>query len=339
VIEAAAVGVARLHGAVLSNTRLTFGRESWVQIPAGAEALSNPVRLRFPALGDLAISIFVCRRTGPATVHAAARQVNYVGSGDQVFDRTGGDLVGLRSWYFLAGVDVLAPPRVRGAVVAMGDSITDGIGSPLDANARWPNDLARRLQRRPGATLSVVDAGISGNRVLSGSPCYGPSGVSRFDADVLTNPDVRLVILLEGTNDIGMSQRTGRCIAPPRDVSAEQIIAGDERIIEDAHARGLRIFGATILPFRGARYWTPAGEAKRDAVNDWIRVSGAFDGVIDFARALADPGDPERLAPGDDSGDHLHPNAAGYQAMAASVDLSTLLRAVSSPDQSRMRRN
>jgi lysophospholipase L1-like esterase len=328
-IDAAAVGLARPDGAVASNRRLTFGEEGWVRIPAGAEVLSNPVRLQVPSLADLAVSVFVCRKTGPATIHVVARQLNYAGSGDQVFDPTGRQFTRIPSWYFLAGVDVLASPQIEGAVVAMGDSITDGVGSPVNANGRWPNDLARRLQAQAGATLAVVDEGISGNRVLNPSPCYGPSGVSRFDGDVLTNPDVRVVVLLEGTNDIGMSDSSGRCGDPHTNVSAQQIIAGEEQMIADAHARGVKVFGATILPFRGARYWSPAGEAKREAINYWIRTSGAFDGVIDFSRVVAETDHPEILAPRFDSGDHLHPNAAGYQAMADSIDLSTLLRAAS----------
>lgn len=331
-INAAAVGVARPGGAVSADVRIKFAGRDSVLIPAGAEAVSDPVHLGVPALTDLAVSVFVCRPTGPATLHVAARQVNYVVSGNHVLDRMGGAFsTPVGSWYFLSGVDVLAPRRVRGAIVALGDSITDGVRSPVNANARWPNDLARRFANRPGATLGIVDEGISGNRVLSGSACYGPSGVSRFNEDVLSNPGVRLVVLLEGVNDIGLSQTRGPCGTPHTSVSAQQIIDGDERMIDDAHARGLRIIGATILPFRGARYWTPAGEAKREAINEWIRTSGAFDGVIDFAPVVADPSEPERLAPGYDSGDHLHPDAAGYAAMAGSVDLSMLLRAAASP--------
>jgi lysophospholipase L1-like esterase len=332
-IDAAAVGLARPDGSVQSDKRLTFGEGGWVRIPAGAEVLSNPVRLQVPSLSDLAVSVFVCRKTGPATVHVVARQVNYGGSGDQVFDHSGRHFSPIKSWYFLAGVDVLASPRVEGAVVAFGDSITDGVGSPVNANARWPNDLSRRLDReQSGATLAVIDEGISGNRVLTASPCYGPSGVSRFDGDVLTNPDVRVVILLEGTNDIGMSDSIGRCGDPHTNVSAQQIIAGDEQMTADAHARGVKVFGATILPFKGARYWTPAGEAKREALNYWIRTSGAFDGVLDFSRVVAEANHPEILAPRYDSGDDLHPNAAGYHAIADSINLPMLLSAAS-PDR------
>jgi GDSL-like Lipase/Acylhydrolase family len=158
-----------------------------------------------------------------------------------------------------------------------------------------------------GPTLAVVDEGIGGNRVLNGALCCGVGAVARFARDVRDQPGARDVILLEGINDIGYSQSRGPLTAPHTDVSALQIVKGYERIITLAHTAGLKIFGATLTPFEGVRYWTPAGEAKRDAVNDWIRTSGTFDGVIDFAAAVADPGDPERLNTADDSGDHLHP--------------------------------
>ena len=178
-----------------------------------------------------------------------------------------------------------------------------------------------------GSTLAVVDEGIGGNRVLNNALCCGVNAVSRFEQDVRDQPGARDVILLEGINDIGYSQNRGPLTAPHTDVSALDIVEGYERIITLAHTAGLKIFGATLTPFQGARYWTPAGEAKREAVNNWIRTSGAFDGVIDFAAAVADPSDPERLNPAYDSGDHLHPNAAGYRAMAAAINLSALLDA------------
>jgi lysophospholipase L1-like esterase len=220
---------------------------------------------------------------------------------------------------------VLDSRRTLGSVVALGDSITDGVGSGIGRNQRWPNYLAGRLNARTGDTLAVVDEGIGGNRVLNGSLCCGVSAVARFERDVGKQPGARDVILLEGINDINYSLNHGSLTAPHTDVSALQIVQGYERIIALAHTAGLRIFGATLTPFQGARYWTPAGEAKREAVNNWIRTSGAFDGVIDFAGAVADPADPNRLNPADDSGDHLHPNAAGYRAMAAAINLRALL--------------
>jgi lysophospholipase L1-like esterase len=311
--------------------RLTFGGRSGTVVPPGGQVISDPVRLAVRPLTHLAVSVFLPRATGPATEHVVAQQINYVAAGNRVWDH-GSLPFGARtgSWYYLAAMDLLSPARDRGAVAALGDSITDGLGSPVGANARWPNDLARRFAALSGETMSVVDEGIAGNRVLHEAPCCGLDAIARFERDVRQRTGVRDVVLLEGVNDIGYSLKHGPLTAPHTDVSALQIIEGYEWIISKAHAAGLRIFGATLTPFAGARYWTAAGEAKREAVNAWIRTSGAFDGVIDFASVLADPGDPERLNPGFDSGDHLHPNARGYRAMADAVDLGMLLAPSSS---------
>jgi lysophospholipase L1-like esterase len=216
--------------------------------------------------------------------------------------------------YFVDGVSVIASGRVEGAVVALGDSITDGTFSTVNANRRWPNDLARRLDARHGQTLSVVDEGIAGNHVLGDAGIAGVNALARLDRDVLEQPGARDVILLEGVNDIGASHAT-----------ADQLIPAYEQIIAQVHARGVRIFGGTLTPYKGAFYWTPAGEQAREAVNRWILTSGAFDGVVDFAKATADPADPLVFNPAFDSGDHLHPSDAGYQAMANAVDLGRLV--------------
>ena len=305
------------------------GRRS-VMIPPRAEATSDPVPLAIAPATRLAVSIYLPRATGPATEHADAQQVNFVAAGSHVDGAPSAFRIRTESWYFLDGVDVLGSPHALGSVVALGDSITDGVGSPFGKNERWPNDLADRLDNLDGSTLAVVDEGIGGNRVLSGSLCCGVDAITRFERDVRDQPGVRDVILLEGINDIGYSQSRGALTAPHTDVSALQIVEGYERIITLAHTAGLKIFGATLTPFEGAHYWTPEGEAKREAVNNWIRTSGAFDGVIDFAAAVADPGDPDRLNPAYDSGDHLHPNAAGYRAMAAAINLRSLVAAGSS---------
>ena len=306
---------------------LTFGGHHWASVPPGAEVVSDPVMLRVAPGSELAISIYLPEATGAATEHTQARQLSFVAAGNAALSPAANRFRGrTTSWYFIDGVDLLSSRRDIGAVVTLGDSITDGVGSPAGANARWPNDLARRLDALRGPTLSVIDEGIGGNRVLNDSACCGVDAVARFENDVAQRTGVRDVILLEGINDIGYSLKRGALTAPHTDVSALQIIDGYEQIIALAHADGLRIFGATLTPFQGARYWSPAGEAKREAVNDWILTSGAFDGVIDFAHVLADPSDPERLNPAYDSGDHLHPNAAGYCAMANAVSLAALLR-------------
>ena len=219
------------------------------------------------------------------------------------------------SWYYVSGL-IVRSSDTDGTVVAFGDSITDGVGSTAGADGRWPNDLARRLDALDAPTLSVADEGIGGNRVLAGARCCGASAEARFARDALDQPGVRDIIVLEGINDIGYSLG---------EVSAAQIVAGYQRLIAQAHARGLRILGATLLPFQGAGYYTAAGEATREAVNRWIRTSGVFDGVVDFDAAMRDPADPLRLNPAYDCGDHLHPNDAGYHAMADAISLDMLL--------------
>jgi lysophospholipase L1-like esterase len=329
-IARASIAVQR-HGAQLAPgtvRALSFSGRTSVVIPPGGTAVSEPVALGARPALHLAVSLYLRARTGPVTQHTQARQVNYLATGAHALDPAGRAFTAqTESWYVLTGVDVLAPSRNRGAVVAFGDSITDGVGAALNANARYPNVLARRFAARRGPTLSVIDEGIGGNRVLHATPCCGIAAVDRFRRDVLGQPGVREIILLEGVNDIGQSQSQGPLTAPHAPVSALEIVDGYARIIAMAHAAGLKVFGATLTPFRGARYWTPAGEAKREAVNRWIETSRAFDGVIDFASALAQPGHPQRLAPTFDSGDHLHPDAAGYRAMARAVSLAMLLRA------------
>ncbi len=306
---------------------VTFGGSRSIQIPAGAQVLSDPVRMRVPALQDLAVSIYLPDATGPATNHSDAQQVNWVATGDHAGDTSASAFTTqTQSWYFLSDLTVQTAP-VLGTVVAFGDSITDGLRSTVGANARWPNDLARRLDARPGPGLSVADEGISGNRVLNDSECCGVNALARLQRDVLDQAGVRDVILLEGINDFGFSALAPNpLINPVTDVSADQVIAGYRQIIAWSHARGLRVFGATLLPFKGAAYYTAAGEQKREAVNAWIRTSGAFDGVIDFDRVMRSASDPLAINPAYDSGDHLHPNDAGYQAMANAVSLPLLLR-------------
>lgn len=324
----AAIGLAGPGARVrpASSAALSFGGRRTVIIPPGAQTISDPVRFTLRPEERLAVSVFVPRPTGRPTLHGVARQVNYVAPGDQVLN--GGSAAfrtRTQSWYFVCSVDVLDPSPGAATIVTVGDSITDGFGSSVGANARWPNDLARRLDARAGNKLAVIDEGIGGNRVLTNSWYYGPAAVDRFHRDVLEHPGVRGVILLEGINDIGMSHSRARWSVPHISVSPARIIAGYRRMIATAHAAGMKIFAGTLLPFQGSRNWTPGGEAKREAVNHWILTSGAFDGVVDFARAVADRRDPLRLNPAYDSGDHLHPDDAGYDAMAAAINLKPLL--------------
>ena len=302
---------------------VTFGGSASIQIPAGAQILSDPLAMRVRPLQELAVSVYLPGRTGPATFHSDAQEVNWVSvPGDHAADQGAGAFTTpTESWYYLSDL-VAGSSGAHGTVVAFGDSITDGVGSEVGADGRWPNDLARRLDALGGPALAVADEGIGGNRVLASSRWFGISAEARFGPDALDQPGVRDIIVLEGINDIGFSAVPPH---PGTDVSAAQIIAGYRQLIARAHARGLKIFGATLLPFRGAGDYTAAGEAKREAVNTWIRTSGAFDGVIDFDAVMRDPADPLRLNPAYDSGDHLHPNDVGYQVMADAISLQMLL--------------
>src|SRR5215472_481281 len=310
---------------------LTFGGRRGVTIRPGAQARSDPARMAVPRLTNLAISIYLPTATGPATYHQDAQQTNYVSAAGNFAGQQDGSAftTTASSWFFADALDVAGAagaPRVHGTVVAFGDSITNGHQSTQNANARWPNDLARRLlSGPPGQALGVIDEGISGNRLLHDSPCFGVNALARLNRDALTQSGAKDVILLEGINDIGFSNLPNSgCAVPDTAVSAAQIIGADLQIIHRAHAAGLEIFGGTLTPFKGSLYWSPAAEAKREAVNHRIQTSGAFDGVIDFAAAVASPSDPLVMNPAFDSGDHLHPNDAGYQAMANAVDPAML---------------
>ena len=311
-----------------SDHVLTFGGKRAITIPPGADVVSDASTMDVPALTDLAVSIYLPGQTGPATYHSLAEQTNYISTAGNFAGQASGAAFTTtsQSWYYLDNVNVFAPGTAKSAVVTLGDSITDGFQSQANANARWPNDLARRLvAANPSNPLSVVDEGISGNRVLNNSPCFGTDALSRLDRDVITQAGVRDVILLEGINDIGFSQTPNSgCTVPNTNVSAADIIQGYEQIIARAHAASIKIFGATLTPFKGAAYWSPVAERKRETVNNWIKNSGEFDGVIDFAAATADPNHPQMFNPAFDSGDHLHPNDAGYQAMANAINLSML---------------
>ena len=305
---------------------VTFGGQASVTIPLGAEVVSDPVPLKVAPLEQLAVSLYLPVATGRAIYHFTAQQTNYIASGDKASATAGtAYTTTATSWYFLDGV-LAHSTAASGTVVAFGDSITDGFQSQTGANARWPNYLAKRLDAAQGASApAVADEGISGNRVLHNSVCFGVNALARYQRDVLSQPGVKDVIVLEGINDFGFSAtpNTG-CSVPNTNVTAAQIEAGYRQMIGMAHAAGLKIFGATLTPFKGAGYWSPAGEAKREAVNNWIRTSHSFDGVIDFARAVQDRFNPLYMNPAYNSGDNLHPNDAGYEAMANAINLALL---------------
>jgi lysophospholipase L1-like esterase len=293
---------------------LTFKGRPSVTVPPGRELFSDPVRLDVEALSTLLVSAYVPEATGPLTNHPFTAQGNYLATGDRTGVLSGG-FQDTPCWMVVNGVDVAPARRVAGTVVAFGDSITDTASTTGNANRRWPDFLARRLNAVPGRTLSVVNAGLGGNRLIADrdEPYWGVAGVTRVQRDVLSQTGVKAMILLEAVNDIGYS------------ASAADLIAGHRQVIAQARAKGVKVYGGTILPFKGSFIWTEEREATWRALNDWIRTSGEFDGVVDFAAATAVPGDPATLDPAYDSGDHLHPNDAGTEAMANAIDLEMLL--------------
>ncbi|MGM1060711.1 SGNH/GDSL hydrolase family protein [Saccharothrix sp. Mg75] len=300
---------------------LTFRGSRAFTVPAGGDIASDPAVLPVRALGQVTVTLYLAGRTGPATGHAFASATTYRASGDHRADAAADAFTETsQSWYYLSGVDVLDRTPRRDVVVAFGDSITDGALSTVDANNRYPDELAERLRGKRG----VVNAGIGGNRVLNDSPCFGEKATERFGRDALGQPDVRTVVLLEGINDIGFPHFASECTDPNPEVTSAQLIEGYRELIAQARAKGVRVVGATLLPFKGAMYHTEDGERVRDEVNAWVRTSGEFDGVVDLDRALADPHDPDALLAAYDSGDHLHPNDAGYRAMAEAVDPALL---------------
>ena len=328
-IGAAHIALRDKQGAIqnASGRPLTFGGRPSMTIPANAVMYSDPVNLTVPPMADLAIDLYLPGSTNaPATLtmHGGALQTSYISeTGNNVGKTTMPEIGTTQSWFLLSHVDVVAPDAT-GAIVAFGDSITDGAQSTPDTNSRWPDHLARRLQSQ-GIKMGVLNAGIGGNRVLNEAAVpagvdtravgAGINALARFEHHVLSLPGVTHVIVMEGINDIG----NARANPTP---SASDLIAAHKQLIEQAHARGLKTIGATLTPFWGAAYYTEVGEAKRQAVNEWIRTSKAYDGVVDFDQATRDPADPKKFLEQYDSCDYLHPSDAGYKAMADAIDLS-----------------
>ncbi|MFD8390709.1 SGNH/GDSL hydrolase family protein [Streptomyces sp. NPDC059680] len=306
----------RGEGAALrpgSNRRLTFGGGRTVTVPAGAAAWSDPLPGRLRAGTDLVVSLHTPAAVGPATGHWLALQTSYTGRGDHTAEESGTEWTRTtRSWWYLDAVSVRPSRRATGAVVALGDSITDGRHSTMDRNRRWPDYLARRLNTAHAAVRGVADEGISGNRVLADG--IGQSALHRLDRDVLSLPGVRTVFVFEGVNDLR---------AHPG-VTAQDLIAGYRKIAERVHAAGKCVVAATIGPFQGRPEWDPAAEAVRRRVNRFLRTSAEFDATADFDRTLRSPHDSARLRPVLDGGDHLHPDDKGMRRLADVLDLRSL---------------
>jgi lysophospholipase L1-like esterase len=297
---------------------VTFGGASSVNIPPGAAIFSDPVALAVAPLSDVAVSFYLPPQIMRAeTFHAFADQDNYFADGHSPAAQDLPQPTKLSSWYFFDGIDVAAAPGSF-AIVTLGDSITDGAHSTLNANRRWPDVLAARLSQDPNlAHIGVLNEGIGGNRVLN--EVAGPSAISRTDRDVLAQSGVRYVIVLESINDIG---RLAHVNVPWDAITAPQLEWGLKQIADQAHQHGIKIIGATLTPYGGAGYSSDTGELVREAVNDWIRISGTFDGVIDFDKITRDPQNPKQFNSAYDSGDHLHPKDDGYKAMGEGIDLT-----------------
>jgi lysophospholipase L1-like esterase len=298
-----------------SQRALSFKGGPSISIAPGDSVQSDPLDFPVAPLSNLAVSIHFGDTSGAVTGHPGSRTTSYIQSGDCASCTGLPTASKTAHWYILTGIDVQADDS-SATVVTLGDSITDGRGSTTDGNNRWPDNLARRLSTNaPTASMAVVNQGIGGNAVVTGG--LGPTALKRFDRDVLGTSGVRWLIVLEGVNDIGSSRSQA---------VVTNLISAYEQFIQKAHEHNLRVYGGTITPFGGSFYNSPSHESARQAVNDWIRTSGKFDSVVDFDAALRDPGNPTHLLPAYDTGDHLHPNVAGYQKMAETIDLTLFAR-------------
>jgi len=307
-----------------SDKALTFSGSPDVTIPAHADFISDPLSVSLAPLSDLAVTIHLDLPPAEQTGHPGSRATSYIAHKDLVSAPELPSAKTMDHWYFIAGIDVAASPGAA-AVVALGDSITDGHGATTNGNDRWPDVLVQRLESQPNTrNLAVLNQGIGGNRVLNDGA--GPNALARFDSDVLAQAGVRYLIVLEGINDLGMLTRDGDVAREEHDAFVRRITGAYEQIITRAHTHGIKVFGATLTPFVGSSYYHPgpATEADRQAINEWIRTPGHFDAVVDFDKTVRDPQHLDRLSAAFDSGDHLHPSPAGFAAMAEAFPLSLL---------------
>jgi lysophospholipase L1-like esterase len=317
-VGAAHVGVYKGSGAIAPGTdrALTFSGNASVIVPPGALALSDAVNLNVAPLSDLAVSLYLPRDTGAPTTHNVGLHTSYISKGNVTGNETMPEPAATTAYVWLSSVDVLAPKDAY-TIVALGDSITDGYSTTTDADKAWPTLLARRLSMNKATQhVAVVNQGISGNQVLRDGA--GISALARFDRDVLSRPGVKWVVLLEGINDINIRGR----VDGPNALSSDELIAGYRQLIDRCHMYGIKIIGATIMPDEGIPTATERAEGVRQAANRWIREKGHFDAVVDLDAAIRDPQRPSRVKQEYDSGDHIHPNDAGNQAMADAFDLT-----------------
>ncbi len=309
-----------------SDRPLTFAGNAEVTVPPGAEFVSDPLEFAVAPLSDLAVTFHLDAPPARETGHPGSRATSYYVHGDAVSAASLTEPKHVDHWYQISEIDVQASPRAA-AVVALGDSITDGHGATTNGNDRWTDVLAARLQgARKTRDIGVSNQGIGGNHLLTDG--LGPNVLARFDRDVLAPAGVRWVIVFEGVNDLGGLARDGEVSPAEHAALVSRVLAAYQQIVVRAHAHGLRVYGATITPYVGSDYYHPGplSEADRQAVNQWIRAAGHFDAVIDFDSIVRDPEHPDRLLPAFDCGDHLHPSPAGYKAMGDAIPLALFTR-------------
>ena len=305
-----------------SDKALSFAGSEDVTVPVGAEYISDPISFPTAALSNLAITFHLDAAPAQETGHPGSRSTSYYVHGDPVSAATLPDAHKIDHWYQISGIDVLGP-SASAAIVALGDSITDGHASTTNGNDRWTDVLAQRLQASSSErNIGVLNEGIGGNHLLTDG--LGPNTLARFDRDVLAQSGVRWLIVFEGVNDLGGLTRNGEVSPAEHALLVHRILGAYQQLIVRAHAQGIRVIGATITPYMGSDYYHPGprSETDRQAINQWIRTSGNFDAVLDFDKAMRDPQHPDRLLPAYDCGDHLHPSPAGYRTMGEAVPLS-----------------